>query len=246
MWQEGCLKEVSKFVGPVRVADSWRHADGRLRRVDLHQDRFSRGVREVAGIDPSVFMEAALALVPDSGEWFPRVRLVRESLVFDLRPGPVRRRHASVQVLAPGDPRSSPRVKGPDLELSAQLIARARELGAEEVLVRDEGGTVLEAGFAALVWWDGEDLCVPDPGLPVLASVTRALVEERARELGLSVRPVAARIEDLSHREAWLLSAYQGLRVVSSWVGADVCPGPPERAEQWRTWLDSQLQPLLT
>lgn len=229
--------------GPVRVADSWRIADGRVRRFDAHRDRFASSVAATGAYGRGAveaFMDAALALaVTTPGCGFPRVRLVGDRLVLDLRPGPPQHEAVAVHVLPPGDPRVSPLVKGPDLASAGDLVAAARGLGAGEVLIRGGRGVVLECGWASLVWWEGDTLCVPAAGLPVLPSVTRGIVEDLARADGLTVRGVEARLPDLDGREAWLLNAYQGLRLVTGWVGADLTPGPPHRFGTWRAALDA-------
>lgn len=211
------------------------------------------------GLDAAAIIDAAADLASLDGEWFPRVRIVvrdagdetgrepgRErdatpirEVLLDVRPGPPRQAEVTVAVRDPGDPRRRPRHKGPDLAWAGRQIASVRERGAGEVLVRDDAGAVLEAGWASVLWWEGEDLCVPDPGLPVLPSITRALVEERARAEGRTIRPVRAPLDALDGREAWLLNAYQGLRPVTRWVGSTITPGTPVRAAEWRAWLDS-------
>lgn len=229
--------------GPVQVADSWRQVQGRVRRLGLHRARFIGSVAQVAperSADAGAFFDAAAQAVPVEDEWFPRVRLVGGELIADVRPGPPRRAEVVVRVLACGDPRSMPLVKGPDLALAGDLIAAARDVGSDEVLIRDARGRVLEAGYAALVWWDGEDLCVPARSLPVLPSITRRIVEEQVVALGGRVRPVEARVEDLDGREAWLLNAYQGLRVVTGWRDAPIQAGSASRAASWREWLESR------
>ena len=222
------------------------------------------------GLDANAVLDAAVAAVPGVGEWFPRVRLVvgdggarprpardrirggdpahvkagcvalEEVVLVDVRPGPPRSPEVCVAVRPPGDPRQAPRVKGPDLAWAGREIEAARRDGAGEVLIRDEDGIVLEAGWASLVWWEGDDLCVPDPELAVLPSITRSLLEERARAQGIEVRPRRARLGDLDGREAWLLNAYQGLRPVTRWVGAGITPGAPVRAAAWRAWLETR------
>lgn len=251
----------------VRVAESWRQVDGHVRALDRHRARFATSVARVApDLDAGAVMDAAVAAVPAVGEWFPRVRLVTcdgvrrhpaqkrhvgepglpgaggdgPALLVDVRPGPPRLSEVMVAVRAPGDPRERPRVKGPDLAWAGREIEAVRPRGAGEVLIRDEDGVVLEAGWASLVWWEEGTLCVPDPGLPVLPSITRGLVEEQARTQGIPLRPRRARLEDLDGREAWLLNAYQGLRVVTGWVDAPITPGPARRAAAWRAWLDTR------
>ncbi|AWB81958.1 aminotransferase class IV [Corynebacterium yudongzhengii] len=239
LFDAGTLIPACAPTGTVRVADSWRQVDGHVRRLDLHRERFASSVARYApGLDADALVDAAARKVPDVGEWFPRVRLIDDCLYCDLRPGPPRRPTVKVAVLSPGDPRSNPRVKGPDLGLGGELIAHARTRGVDEVLLRSAEGLLLETAYAALVWWEGDTLCAPHLDLPVLPSVTRRLVEDHAAQLGIEVRHVHATLADLDGRETWLLNAYQGLRLVTDWVGADLIPGPPHRFQAWRKALD--------
>ncbi|MGJ3508366.1 aminodeoxychorismate synthase component I [Enemella sp. A6] len=231
--------------GELLLADSWRRADGHTHRLDLHRERFLTSAAEIpdAPEDLDGFFDAAAGAVPASGEWFPRVRLLRTPdrirAVFDLRPGPPRQDTVVVEVLPPGDPRSNPSVKGPDLDLAGELIARARIRGADEILLRTENGTVLEAGWSSVVWWDGDTLVLPSSDLPVLPGITRHRLVDLARVEGVRVREVHAGIEELDGRETWLLNAYQGLRLVTGWLGAEITPGAGERFAHWRALLNT-------
>lgn len=237
VWTDGTFCPVDEPLGPIRVADSWRQSDGRIRRLDLHRERFAREVGKL-GVhrDGAAMVDAAVRLVPDAGDWFPRVRLVGDALYLDLRRGPERRRTASVRVLGKGDPRSHPRVKGPDLAAGTDLI---RAANADEVLIRDRSGVVLEAAHSAVVWWDDDVLCVPTLGLAVLRSVTRQIVEEHARDRDIEVCGVTAQLSELDGREAWLLNAYQGLRLVTSWEGVDISAGGGVRFPTWRDAVEN-------
>ncbi|MDO4254540.1 MAG: aminotransferase class IV [Kocuria sp.] len=244
-WDGTKLSPAPEPAGKMRVADSWRQVDGRVRRLDLHQLRFAQAVAACeSGLDGGAMVSAAAALVPKSGEWFPRARLVERTLYLDLRRGPKRRPSVVVQVLPTGDHRSNPWVKGPDLAATAELITSAHAVGADEVLLRNGCGHVLEAGHAAVVWWDSNALCFPSAELPVLPSVTRALVEARARVMGIEVRRVSASLLDLNGREVWLLNAFQGIRLVTGWINADITPGAGERFHTWRAALDDALEPV--
>lgn len=239
--QNAHVNRAAAIDGDLLVADSWRVVNGRTHHLDRHRDRFVAAVRDsgVTADEVAAFWHAALHKIPQLGEWFPRVRLVQKgselALVLDLRPGPPRVETARVRVLPPGDPRYNPRIKGPDLALAGQLIA---ESGTEEVLVRDVAGRVLEAGYSAVVWWRGDELWVPSEDLAVLPSVTRQWVIDRGLRLGYRVHEAHATVADLDGCEAWLLNAYQGIRLITTWQGADITAGPGMRFAQWRNaWL---------
>lgn len=100
----------------------------------------------------------------------------------------------------------------------------------------DPTGVVLEAANSSLLWWEGEELCLPDPELPVLPGVTVALVLRFAERHGVPVRYRRRRLADLSGREVWLANALHGIRPVTGWIGTDQPVGTPERCARWRQW----------
>jgi len=117
-----------------------------------------------------------------------------------------------------------------------ELRDQARAAGADDALLVTPTGELLESGTAGLIWWADDHLCVPDPALPVLPSVTARLIRAAAERQGVAVLPRAARLADLDGRETWLVNALHGVRPVTAWVGAAVTPGPADRAPGWRRW----------
>lgn len=228
--------------GALLVADSWLVDEGYERAAAAHWARFGASCVEagVAREDLRAFRVAASAALPRDGRWFPRVELTAQGLALRLRRAPVTITSTSARVLVgrPGDPRSAPLRKGPDLGLLAALRAGAREHGADELLLCDERGTLLEGALSSLLWWEGDALCTTadEHALP---GVTRALLLQRAREQGVEVRRRAPRPEELDGRETWLTSALHGIRVVEGWVSPPrVEAGAGVRARAWREELD--------
>lgn len=224
---------------PLLVADSWLVDEGYQRAAGAHWDRFNGSCAEL-GVDRDElrgFQAAASRALPLEGRWFPRVELTPAGLALRLRRAPAPDREARVLVGTPGDPRSHPRRKGPDLALLARLRARARDHGADELLLCDDGGALLEGALSSLLWWEDDVLCTT-PDEHALPGVTRALLLARARERGIEVRMRAPRPQELAGRETWLTSALHGIRVVTAWVSAPVEAGPGTRAAQWREELD--------
>lgn len=224
---------------PLLVADSWLVDEGYQRAAGAHWDRFNGSCAEL-GVDRDElrgFQAAASRALPLEGRWFPRVELTPAGLALRLRRAPAPDREARVLVGTPGDPRSHPRRKGPDLALLARLRAQARDHGADELLLCDDGGALLEGALSSLLWWEDDVLCTT-PDEHALPGVTRALLLARARERGIEVRMRAPRPQELAGRETWLTSALHGIRVVTAWVSAPVEAGPAARAAQWREELD--------
>ncbi|MFJ3880975.1 aminotransferase class IV [Streptomyces sp. NPDC090077] len=229
--------------GELAAADSWLVEDGRVRELPAHWRRFAAAVAEAGGPAPEGFPEAATRALPRRGCWFPRVELVDGRLQLRVRPAPPRT--DAVRLWAGGgDPRRTPRRKGPDLGTLGRLRARAVAAGADDALLVGDDGLVRETATANLVWWDGDALCVVDPGLPVLAGVTVAWVVRRAAGLGVAVRRCRVPVAELGGREVWVANALHGLRPVTGWVGADVAAGPAPRVEEWRAAWASAAEPL--
>jgi len=225
--------------GPLLAADSWLVDAGFERAVGAHWARFGAACLQL-GVERDQlagFRAAAGAALPDEGRWFPRVELTRDGLALRLRRAPPPARDARVLVGAPGDPRSQPRRKGPDLELLGGLRERAHARGADELLLCDEGGRLLEGALSSLLWWEDDALCTT-PDETVLPGVTRALVLALAHERGVEVRTRAPAPAELADRETWLTSALHGIRVVSAWVDPRQDAGAPARASDWREDLD--------
>jgi branched-subunit amino acid aminotransferase/4-amino-4-deoxychorismate lyase len=221
------------------AVDSWLVQEGRVRGLDLHRQRFAATCREI-GVPGSLvtpFWPAAVRLLPRRGEWFPRVELLADQrLRLRIRPAPERGTEIRVWLPDRPDPRRLPRRKGPDLDLLGDLRGAAHDAGADDALLVRDDGMVLESGTAGLVWWTDNRLCVPDPTLPVLPSVTARLIRERAAQLDIEVVPRRVHVKDLADRETWLVNALHGIRPVTAWVGQDIEPGPAVHAPDWRRW----------
>ncbi|WP_211225460.1 aminotransferase class IV [Amycolatopsis nigrescens] len=231
--------------GPARllVADSWLLEHGRMRGLEPHRRRFAAGCADAGGPEPSEvddFWQAAVARLPRAGTWFPRVELVAApggaQLRLRVRPAPARTEQVVVWVHGEGDPRAVPRRKGPDLDRLGELRHRAVEAGANEALLTTGSGYVLEAATSSVLWWEGDQLCLPDPSWRVLPSVTVALIRQAAAERGITVRSSRRRLSELAGREVWLANALHGIRPVTAWAGSDVPAGPAVRAPSWRRW----------
>ena len=236
--------------GPLLAADSWLVADGSARALDAHWDRFG-GWCAALGIasDLAGFRAAVTAALPRGhGRWFPRVEAVARAesapvravdmreLRLRLRPAPAPAATARVLVGEPGDPRDRPHWKGPDLERLIGLRAQAIAGGADELLLRDDDGRLLEGALSSLLWWEDDALCTT-PADRTFPGVTRALLLELAGRRGIRVRTRSPWPDELQDRETWLTSALHGIRVVEGW-------GPAQRAADWRGELDALARPL--
>ena len=221
------------------AADSWLVDEGYERAAAAHWARFGATCRQL-GVEHdelAAFRAAAVAALPAEGRWFPRVELTRDGLALRLRRAPPPAREARVLVGAPGDPRSHPRRKGPDLELLGGLRAQAHAAGADEFLLSDAHGRLLEGALSSLLWWEDDALCTT-PDETALPGVTRALLLGIARDRGVEVRIRAPDPAQLAGRETWLTSALHGIRTVTAWVAPRQSAAAPVRAPEWREELD--------
>ncbi|UVI34767.1 aminotransferase class IV [Brevibacterium spongiae] len=231
-----------------------------MRAFDRHRERFGDAVSQlgVAEMVSDDFWAAVISLIPETGEWFPRVDVLEPSaraepvLAFRLRPAPERTRELQVQVPSHPDPRITPGRKGPDIALLSQLLARAKaDFDCSEVLLLSDDGFVIEGATTSLLWWEGQTLCAPTLELGALSGVTSAVVLDVARSRSIPVEFRRALPEELFGHEVWLVNALHGIRRVREFVDArsgnrNVSPlgEESERFVQWRMWLKSARRPL--
>ncbi|WP_165064404.1 aminotransferase class IV [Marisediminicola senii] len=246
--------------GQVLVADSWLVSDGSTLAIDLHRARFMAGVEAAAagaawsgtaqpGSDETdAFWSAAIAAIPRTGDWFPRVDLVTgdSPLRFTLRPAPPRSTSIRLVTHDGPDPRSSPTVKGPDLERLGVLRRAAQERGMDDAVLLSPDGLVVEGAYCALAWWRGDALCVPDPSLPRVDSVTAKTLTTVASALGVEVREELARPADLEGLEIWALNALHGIRIVTAWANGPLVAQEPGRLALWRRRFGGLSRPIGT
>jgi len=154
-----------------------------------------------------------------------------------LREAPDALPSATLWTLDEPDPRVSPSIKGPDLSLGQQLRRRANLHGADEAVLLNSQGLVLEGALSSLVWWRDGVLCAPGPGLPWLPSVTREIVWSIAEQVGASTRFESVKPGSLNGLEIWLLSSLHGIRAVTQWDELPDGPAPAEHLDSFNRRL---------
>ncbi|HEY4569821.1 MAG TPA: aminotransferase class IV [Kribbella sp.] len=228
----------------LQVADSFLVANGKVRGLDLHRERFVRSSAE-AGVPAERFWDEQIGRLPGFGRWFPRFELrTSGELTVQLRPAPPIGGRVRVAVHDGVDPRSAPRTKGPDLELLGKLKESAPHR-ADEILLLDIDGTVLEAAYAAVAWWEDDTLCFPPSDRPLLPSVTARLLRQIAVAQGIQVseHPITPQaLQDTT--EAWLLNALHGIRPIHAWAGSPIDPLPNSVSTRYQSHLESLAQRL--
>ncbi|MBF4462039.1 MULTISPECIES: aminotransferase class IV [unclassified Rathayibacter] len=228
------------------AADSWLVADGRVRGLELHRARFLGAVEAAGGTSRSHaedFFDAAVAALPRTGEAFWRVELAAGTLRLRERPTPKRTRSV-VLWTSPVDPRRVPEWKGPDIARLAVLRARAQAAGAEEAVILDREGAIVDGASSAVLWWLGDTLVVPPPDSARVQSVTARTLSVLAGALGTDVIEAPADPASLDGREVWTANALHGLRLATAWADGPALAAEPGRLDMWRRRLDALRRPL--
>jgi len=221
-YSSGEFQETQENHG-ILVADSFLVAEGLVRSLDKHLVRFIRQATlktpELISEIPD-FLFKALALIPKTGNQFPRLEIQADkSLKLQLRPAPELTKTATLWTYPEADPRADLSVKGPELDLGAQIRAQAQAIGADEAVILNQDGFISEGALSSLVWWEGDTLVAPGNQIPWLESVTRTEIFEIAEKLEIATKTVLAKPEDLIGKEVWQLSSLQGIRLVTNWIG---------------------------
>jgi branched-subunit amino acid aminotransferase/4-amino-4-deoxychorismate lyase len=98
-----------------------------------------------------------------------------------------------------------------------QILARAEAdaAGADEALLLNTDGFVVEAASSNLFWIESDTVCTPPLASGILAGVTRAVVMEICQSLGGPAREAGVTTDDLKRRDGVFLS-------LSSWGVVEV------------------------
>ncbi|WKD57416.1 hypothetical protein CAPI_04290 [Corynebacterium capitovis DSM 44611] len=201
-------------------AESWRHAHGRARFLELHMERF--------GPAPPGLWDEALSLLDAPADLFPRLARAQGRFYLEVRPAPARRERTRLALVDAPDPRRSPTVKGPDLARLAAHRQRHLPAGTDDVVL----GTFAETTTGALVGWRGTTLVTPRA--LHLPSTTQKAVVARARSLGHPV--IEGELDPCE--PLWFCNALHGISPVSTIVSAgDLLSTPRFGGEgEWVGW----------
>jgi branched-subunit amino acid aminotransferase/4-amino-4-deoxychorismate lyase len=268
-WDEGVLTpaEEPPAASRLAVADSWLVDDGRVRALELHRERFTSAAAratQLPAAELSRFWDAAVAALPRSGRWFPRVDVIQPSaidtstststsdapdararLALRLRPAPplgsavVVSSHSGAD-----DPRTVPAVKGPDLARLLAIRAAAVDEGVDEVVILSPAGYVVDGTTSAILWWRGDRLFAPSAAFARVDSVTAKSIRLLASATGVSVGEERSTPAELEGSEVWAVNALHGIRLVSEWRGGPALSTDPRRSQLWRRRLDALARPL--
>jgi len=253
LWREGVLEprdDCDVHPAVIEAADSWLVADGRVLALDLHRERFLAAIPRgrLLELDVEAFWDVAIASIPREGDWFPRVELRtslgRPQLLFRLRPAPARSRSIRLATHTGRDPRTAPRIKGPDLEAMLRLRSDAQARDADEAVLLTPEGWVAEGSTTSIAWWRGDALAIPAPEIERIDSVTLRALLALATATGVDLLHETARPDELDGLEVWALNALHGIRIVTGWVDGPATAELPGRLADWRRRLDALRRPL--
>lgn len=184
------------------------------------------------------FWADVVAGLPRTGDWFPRVELrERGTLSFRLRPTPATATEVVVAT-APHDPRTTPHVKGPDLDALLALRTEVQPLGAGEAIILDAQGRLIDGAYSALLWWRDGILTAPPVARTRIPSVTATLILGAAQRDGVPTAVADASPAELEGCELWVLSALHGVRRATAWVDGPTLSAENGRIEWARDVLD--------
>ncbi|HEY4226298.1 MAG TPA: aminotransferase class IV [Pseudolysinimonas sp.] len=265
-WQGGALDvrdDCDVAPATILAADSWLVDEGTVLALGLHRARFldavaeqaerHRRVTEVEALDVDGFWDAAIASIPRAGLLFPRVELRVQhdaaQLLLRMRPAPELRRSLTLATSRGPDPRTEPRIKGPDLEAMTRLRTEAQARGADEAVllspvVDGRGGFVAEGSTTSIAWWAGDALCVPSVEVPRIDSVTLRSVLALAAATGVDVLHDDVTPEALDGCEVWALNALHGIRIVTGWIDGPETAELPGRLDRWQSRLNALRKSL--
>ena len=232
LWHEGGFIPSQPHPGPFDVADSWRMlGDAHSSALRLHLRRFE----SVAGPLPAGFVPAMLQRFAP-GDLFPRISLAAGQLRLDIRPAPPARPVTRLTYAQAPDPRSQPLVKGPDFPALARYRAEYQDDGADDTVIVDSSGAMLETTTGALVAWDGETLVLPTG--TALPSITLHQVTRRTATLGIRTETRPLTLELATECPLWFLNSLHGISPVTELHTPSGVIYPPSNphATAWQQW----------
>lgn len=204
---------------PLYVGDSFLLREGAAVDYPGHLVRFERMAREQGLTFPiDTFLSAVTDSLPRTGSHFPRIDLTsRGELEVRIRPVPPLGR-TLVLSTATTDPRTEPTLKGPDIPALQELRDAAARVGADEPVIVDALGRVIDGASTCLMWVRDNTFYTPPKQATRLDSITVRAVEKLAHDAGYTVATEWASPDELADSQVWALNSLHGIRGVTSWI----------------------------
>lgn len=245
LYKDGVFVETNENL-PILVADSLLVSEGNVRSLDKHLVRFMKQTSLKAPEllpDLPEFLFRFFELVPRTGNQFPRLEIQSDlSLKVQIRPAPELTETVTLWTYPEPDPRVDLSVKGPELQLGAEIRDKAKEHEADEAILLTKEGFISEGALSSLVWWEDETLVAPGNHIPWLESITRTEVFEIAELLSINTKFANRTPEELINKEVWLLSSLRGIRTVTNWIGLS----DQFKTGEHKELFDKELQKLVS
>lgn len=216
------------------VADSFLLSDGRVRSLDKHIARFNASMEKYSSADLAPFWNAVIDELPRTGEFLPRIEYSDSELILRIRGMQHFEPEVTLWSAEPGDSRIDPTTKGPDLAFGASLRRKSNLYGADEAVILDSRGYIIEGALSSLVWWKDDVLYGPNHETNWLPSVTRLDVFDIATQAGFETSTAHVRPVDLIGLEIWVLSSFTGIRPVIDWLNLDGKVGVQHHLESFQ------------
>ena len=231
------LHPVDVYEHPIQVADSFLVNEGRVRSLHKHRSRFNSSAESRTNLNLELFWQEALKLIPRTGQVFPRVELSGDNLVLRLREPSEYRPSVVLWTAEEPDDRVDPTVKGPDLGYGAMLRRKSNLFGADEAIILDSNGYVVEGALSSLLWWRDDVLFAPDDNTRWLPSITRSDLFDVASQAGYQTATEHVKPYELIGLELWIASSLTGIRPVIDWVNLGGPVGPARHVESFQRRL---------
>ena len=230
---------------PLYVADSFLLNDGKVVAYQRHLDRFAASAEFQGLVRPlDDFLSAVTASLPRSGKLFPRIDLTeRGELELHIRPAP-ELHETIVLASASHDPRVEPTIKGPDIPALNALRAEAQAQGADDAVIVDAQGRIVDGSTTCLIWFSEGGLHLPPAEALRVNSVSVSVARELAAKGGYTVTETWATPADLDGAELYAVNALHGIRSVVSWVNGPLLSVNQERLAHWRQQYDLLAEEL--
>ena len=230
---------------PLLAADSFLARDGGVVAFEEHAARFMRATERQGMLFPSrAYIDAFAGLIPREGNWFPRLDFtVRGEIECWIRPAPPLTTSVTLAT-ADHDPRTEPEIKGPDLTVLNSLRDDARARGADDAVILDSTGRIVDGATTCLVWWRGDALASAPPEAVRVDSVTARVIFQMAAEQGIPLAVESIEPSALTGLTVWAINALHGIREVTAWLDGPTLSPNPELTAQWRAAYELRRAPL--
>jgi branched-subunit amino acid aminotransferase/4-amino-4-deoxychorismate lyase len=238
------VDNAGSFDVPLYVGDSFLLREGMAVDYPGHLARFERMADE-QGLKRPIddFLAAVTDALPRSGSHFPRIDLTsRGELELRVRPAPPLGRTVVLSTAAV-DPRTEPTCKGPDIPALQELRDAAAKVGADEPIIVDAQGRIIDGASTCLVWIRENTVYTPPAEATRLESITVNAVEQLARDAGYGIATEWATPAQLAGSQVWALNALHGIRGVTSWASGPQLDLDESLLDQFRAAYDRLFAP---